>query len=175
MSPDLRYRIQNLASIGLPQGRDLPADIQNTGLPEPTAQRKIGRGKKRLFVRGQQHGHGPSPPARNHMAGRHINSIDIRTLFPIHFDADKCLVQGRGCLGIFKRFFFHDMTPVAGGISDRQKNGLLGCFGKGKGGIPPRVPVYRIVGMLQQIGTFFVNQAVGRWHISSFITLLEEF
>ena len=52
------------------------------------------------------------------------------------------------------------MAPVAGRITDRDKDwpvqlpGTLQCFGS------PREPVDRIEGMLQQVGTFLQGQPV---------------
>ncbi len=54
----------------------------------------------------------------------------------------------------------HHMAPVAGGISDRQKNGFVFFAGFFKGLFAPGIPVHRVGRMLQQIGTGFVNQAV---------------
>jgi len=62
---------------------------------------------------------------------------------------------------IFKRFPFHDVTPVAGRITDAQENRLIFCFGPVQGGLAPRIPVDRVVGVLQQVGAGFVNQVVG--------------
>jgi hypothetical protein len=48
----------------------------------------------------------------------------------------------------------HDMAPMAGGISDRKKNRLFFIFSFLESLISPRIPVYRIVGMLKKIRAF---------------------
>ncbi len=53
------------------------------------------------------------------------------------------------------------MAPVAGRISYAEKDGLSLFLGPLKGLLSPRVPFDRIVGVLEEIGTSFVNQVVG--------------
>jgi len=55
----------------------------------------------------------------------------------------------------------HDMAPVAGRISYAEKDWLAFLLGPLKGLLPPRIPFDRIVGVLEEIGTSFVNQVVG--------------
>ena len=58
---------------------------------------------------------------------------------------------------IFKGFFFHNMAPVAGGITDGQKDRFVLLAGKLKCFFRPGVPVDRVMGMLQKIGAFFID------------------
>jgi hypothetical protein len=52
------------------------------------------------------------------------------------------------------------MTPVAGGVADGEKDGpILGC-GLQEWLLAPGVPLHRIMGMLQKVGTLLRNQAV---------------
>ena len=55
---------------------------------------------------------------------------------------------------------FHDVAPVAGGIPDRQENRFVFAPGLRKGLLAPRIPVDRIVRVLQQVGTGFVDKIV---------------
>jgi hypothetical protein len=56
---------------------------------------------------------------------------------------------------------FVNMAPMAGGIPDGQKHGLIfhACFFKGF--ISPRKPVHRVVGVLLKIAGLFISKAVG--------------
>jgi hypothetical protein len=54
----------------------------------------------------------------------------------------------------------HHVAPVAGGISDGQKNRLVFSFCSFKGFFIPGIPIYRVCGMLQQIRAGFVYQAI---------------
>ena len=52
------------------------------------------------------------------------------------------------------------MTPVAGGITDGEKNGFifLVCFFEGF--VTPGIPVDGIIGVLEKVRAFFVNETV---------------
>ena len=52
------------------------------------------------------------------------------------------------------------MAPVAGGIADRKKNRLVLARRRFKRFIAPRIPIHRVVGVLQKIGTLFVRETV---------------
>ncbi len=54
----------------------------------------------------------------------------------------------------------HDVAPVAGGVSDGQKNRLVFNFRLFKGVASPGTPVNRVIGMLQEIGAFLLRQLV---------------
>ena len=53
------------------------------------------------------------------------------------------------------------MAPMAGGIANREEDRSLSllrerkCFGS------PRIPIHRIVRVLKEVGTFFLEQAIG--------------
>jgi len=49
------------------------------------------------------------------------------------------------------------MTPVAGGIADRKKNGPVFFPGLFKSLFSPGIPVHRVVRMLEKIGTLFLG------------------
>src|SRR3990172_10645374 len=54
----------------------------------------------------------------------------------------------------------HDVTPVAGGIADGEEYRLFLSFGPLECFRAPRIPVHRIIGMLQQIRTFLLGEPV---------------
>src|SRR5947209_6012788 len=80
------------------------------------------------------------------------------------------LIQQPRRLLIFKRFVLHDVAPVAGGITDREKDWLLlaARFFKRLG--TPWKPIHGIVLVLQEVRRFLAREAVGvrrgRGHIS---------
>ena len=56
------------------------------------------------------------------------------------------------------------MAPVAGGVANREEDGLVlfsGCF---KGLVAPGVPMHGIVGVLEEVGALFGEEAVGWWN-----------
>src|SRR5690242_11047613 len=50
--------------------------------------------------------------------------VEIWSFLAIHFDVDEMLIHDRGGGFVFERFMCHHMTPVTGGISNRQQNGF---------------------------------------------------
>jgi hypothetical protein len=49
------------------------------------------------------------------------------------------------------------MAPMAGGVTDGEKNGLVFLFGSAKSFFVPGIPVYGIFSMLKEIRTFFLD------------------
>ncbi len=60
----------------------------------------------------------PAAGTGHGLADGHIDGVNIRTLLPVHLDADKRAVQDPGDLFVFKRFMGHHVTPVAGRVAD---------------------------------------------------------
>jgi hypothetical protein len=52
------------------------------------------------------------------------------------------------------------MAPVAGGIPDAEKDGFILFFGLTQCLISPRIPINRIVSMLQKIRTRLMKQPI---------------
>ena len=52
------------------------------------------------------------------------------------------------------------MTPVTGRIPDRQKYRLVLTPGAGERLVTPRIPIDRILGVLQQVGTRLPSETI---------------
>ena len=68
----------------------------------------------------------------------------------------------RHAISLLERFAFHHVAPVTGGIADRQaewdgSDALAAC----KASSTPGVPIHRVVRMLEEIGTGFVEEPIG--------------
>src|SRR5438874_9378287 len=55
----------------------------------------------------------------------------------------------------------HHVTPMAGGIADRQKDQLVLRLGAGQRLRPPRIPIDGVILMLKQIGRRFASESIG--------------
>ena len=122
---------------------------------------KIGATPKGLALRSQKHSHRPAAAGAGGDQGLHINGVDVRPFFPVHFDVDEQLVHDRGGFRRFKTFVGHDMAPVTGRITDGQQDRFIfrPCFLQRP--FSPGQPMDRVVFMLQQIGTGFLMEFVG--------------
>jgi hypothetical protein len=69
-------------------------------------------------------------------------------------------VQKPGYFLIFERLVCHYMAPVACGISNGKEDRFLFLSRPCKRILTPRIPVHGISGMLEKIGTLFVNQTI---------------
>ena len=52
------------------------------------------------------------------------------------------------------------MAPVAGGIADADKDRLVLPAGAGEGLVAPRIPIHRVMLVLEEVGRFLSRQAV---------------
>ena len=132
------------------------------GSAPPIGRREVGTGKDRLLFGSEKHRHGPAPLPLIQRQGRlHIDLVQIRPFLPIHFNADKLLVHDLGDPVVLEGLAFHHMTPVASGVADGEENRFVHRSGAVEGFLPPRIPVYRVVGMLEEVGTCLMNETVG--------------
>src|SRR5918993_2361291 len=98
------------------------------------------------------------------LGGLHVDSVDVRSLLPVHLDRHKLIVDQLCNVGVLEGLVGHDVAPVACGIADGEKDWDVAGGGLGKGLVAPRPPVHRIVRMLQQIGTGGGGQAIATAH-----------
>jgi hypothetical protein len=55
----------------------------------------------------------------------------------------------------------HDVAPVAHGVTDAEKDGFVFGARTRQRFFSPKMPVYRVVGVLQQAGRSFMRESVG--------------
>ena len=123
--------------------------------------REIRASVEGLALRGEKHGQRPTPASGQHLHRVHIDLIHVRPLFAINLDIDEELVHQRGDLLILEGFPLHHMAPVARGIANRKKNRLVLRARLFKGLRSPRVPIDRIMSVLQQVRGLLVHQTIG--------------
>ena len=141
-------------------------NLGKAGQSMPGLGREIGAPVKGLQVRGEKYRHGPAAMAGQSLHRSHVDLIKIGPFLPVHLDADKIFVEKPGHLRVFKGFMSHDVAPVTGGIADGEKNRLVLLARQGKGLFSPREPGHRVEGMLEEIGAFFRDEAVGLFPLS---------
>ena len=122
--------------------------------------RKIGAAGEGFQFRGQENRHGPAAPAGRRLDEGHVGSVYVGALLAVHLDRDEAVVH-QLCDGrVLEGFPLHDVAPVTGRITDRQEDGLVFLARLGEGFLAPRVPVDRVVRVLEQVGRFLVDQPV---------------
>ena len=121
---------------------------------------QVGGGEKGLSVRGQDHVERPATPAGHGLAKGHIEHVEVRAFLAVHLDGHHDGAHERGHVLVLEGLALHDVAPVAGGVADGQEDGFVFGPGLGKGFLTPGIPVHGVVGVLEEIGTFFVDETV---------------
>ena len=153
-----RRQLLAILLVGLAEGQQQAGKTRQAA---PVFGGEIGAAIKGLQVRGQKDAQGPAAVAGEHLHRVHVRLIQVGALFPVQLDVDEMLVHDGGDGRVFKRLVGHDVAPVAGGVADAQKDGLVFPAGPFQGLRPPGVPIHRIVGMLLEIGAGRIDQVVG--------------
>lgn len=96
----------------------------------------------------------------HHDTDIHIQIVNIRPLFAIDFDSDVMFIQVIGDFLVLKALSCHLVAPVACSVADRKENRLLLLHSPFECLISPRIPIDRLMGMLQQIGRICFNEPV---------------
>ncbi len=122
--------------------------------------RPIGAAIKRLQVGREKDRHRPAAATRHHLHGVHVDLIEIGPLLAIDLDRHEALVQQPRDPRILETLVLHHVTPVASRVADRKKNRLLLRFRPAQRLRSPRIPIHRIVLVLEQIGASFCGQTV---------------
>ena len=150
----------HLRAFGLPDCADPPEDVGKPGTAVPGLRGKICPAVEGSPLRREEHRHGPPAVLPHRLQGGHIDPVEIGSLFTIDFDADEIPVEDGGDGIVFERLPLHHVAPVAGGVPDREEHGDVPVARAFKCLFAPGVPVDGIVGVLQEVGTLFVDQAV---------------
>ena len=135
-------------------------DIAKAPEVVPRLGRQVRRGPERLAVGAEEHVERPATAAVDRDGDVHVQRVDVRPFLAIDLDADEALVHQLGGLRHRERLALHHVAPVAGGVADREEDRLplLTCAGEGL--VAPRVPVDRVLRVLQEVRARLVLQAV---------------
>ena len=129
--------------------------------PVHLPRREVGAGVERLPPGGQEHRHRPAAGAGDRLHHAHVDAVHVGPLLAVDLDVDEVLVQHCRRRLVLERLVLHHVAPVAGGVADRHEHRLVGGGRRGERLVAPRIPVDRVVGVLQQVGAALVDQAVG--------------
>ena len=152
----------------LPGGGDALKDGAETGAAVAVVGSEIRSTEKRRAIGGEKNGHRPSAAAGGRLHVGHVNVVDIRTLFAVYFYRNKRPVQNLGDIVVLKRFPFHNVAPMARGITDGEEDGLVFVTGFFESLVAPRIPVHWIVRVLLKVRALLRNQMIGQVALPSF-------
>ena len=122
------------------------------GHARPVGLRVVGAGVERAPLGGEEHRHRPAAVPGHGLDRVHVDAVQVGPLLAVDLDADEALVHLGGRLGVLERLMGHHVAPVAGRVADREQDRLVLGPGPLQGLGAPRVPVDRVVGVLEEVG-----------------------
>src|ERR1700747_3926364 len=93
---------------------------------------KISAAPERLAAGREEYRERPPAVLTEMMQRRHVDLVDVGTFLAVHFDVDEEIVHDFGGFGVLEAFVRHDMTPMAGGITDREQYRFVFAFCRGQ-------------------------------------------
>ena len=136
-------------------------DLGERGHPVARRRRKVGASVKWLPIRREEHRHRPAAATGQRLHRAHIDAVQVWPLLPVHLDADKVLVQNRSHALLLERLVRHHVAPVAGGVANAEKDGLVLGPRSLQRSLSPGIPIHRVVSVLEQVRAGLVDQVIG--------------
>ncbi len=137
---------------GSPRGGNCAEHLAEARAAVARLGRKIGAAPKRLAVGRQEHRQRPATLLAQRVQRPHVDLVDLRPLLAVDLDRHEVLVEHLGGGRIGKALRRHDVTPMAGGVADREVHRHVAALRVLERLWYPRPPVDGIVGMLTEIG-----------------------
>src|SRR5947207_4658318 len=122
---------------------------------------EIGAPVEWTAIGSKEDGHGPATLLCKILYCLHINVINVGSFFTIYFNGDKMLIHQASYVFVLEGFALHDMAPVAGRVANTEQDGFVLLLRLLQGFFAPWVPIYGVVGMLQEVWTCLVDEPVG--------------
>ncbi len=161
---DLPRRVLERRALVSPRLRDPEEKRLEPGPAVPVLGREVRPGEERPAVRQEERRERPAAAPGRELDGRHVDVVHVGALLAVHLDRDEVLVQEVRDGGVLERLPLHHVTPVAGGVADREEDGLRFPAGPRERLVAPRVPVDRVVGVLEKVRRRFAREAVRHGH-----------
>ena len=152
--------LHDVVAVLLVGRADRVQDLRKARAAPARLGRVIGAAPEGLALGGEEHRQRPAALLAHQRQRVLIDRVEVGALLAIDLDVDEPLVHLRRDRRFLEAFMRHDMAPVAGGIADRQQNGLVFGLGGGERVGSPCLPLHRIILVLQQVRAGLVAEAV---------------
>src|SRR5438270_2081818 len=117
----------------------------------PILRRKISAAYEWFQIWSQPHAHRPATVAGGRLNEGHVNTVDIRTFLPIHLNVYELAIHDLGCVITLERLMSHNVTPMAGGIANRQEDRLILPTRFLERFFAPWIPIHWIMRVLEKV------------------------
>ena len=155
-----RRVLPHLVRLVAIDARDL---LQHMRKGRPAVARVLGEVRaapERLGVGGEEHGERPAALLAELVQRRHVDGVDVGTLLAVDLDVDEEVVHHLRGLAVLEALMRHHVAPMAGGVADREQDGLARALGLGERLWPPRPPMHRVLLVLEEIGARLAAETV---------------
>jgi hypothetical protein len=115
---------------------------------------------ERLAFRRQEDAHRPAALTRHRLHGVHVDRVEVGSLLAVHLDRHEAVVEHRGGGLVLEGLALHDVAPVTRGVADREKDRLVLGLRARERLLTPRIPVHRVVRVLEEVRTGLCRQSV---------------
>ena len=156
----LARRLVDLLAVVVPHAAHGAEHLAERAHALARRRREVRAAEERLAVGLEEDGERPPAAAGDRDDGLHVDRVDVGPLLPVDLDADEVLVHHARRLGRLERLALHHVAPVAGRVADREQDRLVLGAGLREGLLAPRVPVDRVVGVLEEVRAGLVGEAV---------------
>ena len=136
-------------------------DLAERGHAVARAVREVRAAVERRAVGRQEDRHRPAALPGHRLDGAHVDRVEVGPLLAVDLDRHEALVEQPRRRLVLERLALHDVAPVARGVADRQEDRPVEGPRPGERLGPPRVPIDRVVGVLEEVRAGLAGQAVG--------------
>ena len=141
---------------------DAREELEEPGQSVAPFAREVRAAEERRPLGRQEHRERPAAgAAREERVRGLVDLVEIGPLLAIDLDVHEVRVHRRRDDGILERLVGHHVAPVARRVADRQQDWLALAPRKRQRRLAPRLPVDRIVRVLQEIRACLAREAVG--------------
>ena len=155
--------VPDLLDLGAPlapRGADAVDHLAERGQPVARHVGEVGAAVERLAVGRQEDAHRPAALAGHVLDRVHVDRVEVGPLLAVDLDRRRRLVERRGGRLVLERLALHDVAPVARRVADRQEDRLVLGARPRQRLFAPRVPIDRVVGVLEQVRAGLAGESV---------------
>ena len=134
--------------------------LRNARHPVARLRREVRAAEERLALGREEDRHRPAALARQRDDRVHVERVDVGPLLAVDLDVDEALVHEPRRLVVLERLVLHHVAPVARRVADREQDRLVLGPRPLEGLVAPRVPVDRVVRVLEEVGAGLFREPV---------------
>ena len=148
---ELGRRTGHLAAALTVGTRDRLQHLAEARQPVAWFRREVRAAVEGLPLRREKGGQRPAAvPGQSHHRV-HVDRVEVGAFLPVDLDVDEELVLKPRRLLVLERLVGHHVAPVARGVADGEEDRAVLVARAGERLLPPRVPVDRVVGVLEEV------------------------